>query len=76
MAGTPHRASNVESALIGQPWTQTTIDTAARHFADDYTPMSDMRASAPYRLEIAQNLLRRYFADSNGQATNVLEVSP
>ncbi|MDO6591089.1 xanthine dehydrogenase small subunit [Loktanella sp. D2R18] len=76
MAGTPHRASNVEAALIGQPWTQTTIDTAVTAFAADYTPMSDMRASATYRLEIAQNLLRRYFADSKGQATNVLEVTP
>jgi xanthine dehydrogenase small subunit len=76
MAGTPHRATHVETALVGQPWTQATIDMAAPAFADDYTPMSDMRASAAYRIEIAQNLLRRYFADSKGQATNVLEVTP
>ena len=76
MAATPHRAMQVETALIGQPWTQATIDAAAAAFAQDYTPMSDMRASAAYRIQIAQNLLHRYFADSNGQATNVLEVSP
>ena len=76
MAGTPHRATSVEAALIGQPWTETTIDAAAAAFADDYTPMTDMRASAAYRLQTARNLLRRYFADMTGQATSVLEVQP
>ncbi|WP_400083468.1 xanthine dehydrogenase small subunit [Yoonia sp. R78084] len=75
MAGTPHRAHGVEAALIGQPWTSATIADAAGLFAQDYTPMSDMRASADYRLKVAQNLLQRYFADLSGQATSVLEVS-
>ncbi|MBQ2260694.1 MAG: xanthine dehydrogenase small subunit [Loktanella sp.] len=75
MAGIPARASQVEAALVGQSWTQATIDQAAKAFADDFTPMSDMRASASYRLQIAQNLLHRHFAQSQGQATNVLEVS-
>ena len=75
MAGTPHRAKVVEAALVGQPWTQDAVTTAARKFADDYTPMSDMRASAAYRLEVAANLLHRYFADLSGQATSVLEVT-
>ncbi|PRY77213.1 xanthine dehydrogenase small subunit [Yoonia maritima] len=75
MAGTPHRATAVETALIGQPWNSTTIAQAAAKFGDDYTPLSDMRASAAYRLKIAQNLLHRYFADRTGQATNVLEVT-
>lgn len=76
MAGTPHRATAVEAALISQPWTAETIAAAAPKFADDYAPMSDMRASAAYRLDIAQNLLHRYFAERNGHATNVLEVTP
>ncbi len=75
MAGTPHRAKAVEAALTGQPWTEETIDAAAAQFATDYTPMSDMRASADYRLQTAQNLLRRYFAELSGQATSVLEIS-
>jgi xanthine dehydrogenase small subunit len=75
MAGTPHRATSVENALIGQPWTRDTITVAATKFGDDYTPMSDMRASAEYRLRIAQNLMERYFADRTGQTTSVLEVS-
>ncbi|WP_108816486.1 xanthine dehydrogenase small subunit [Loktanella sp. Alg231-35] len=74
MAGTPHRATNVENALIDQPWTDQTITAAAAMFATDYTPMTDMRASAAYRLEIAQNLLHRYFAELSGQTTSVLGV--
>ena len=75
MAGTPHRAAVVEAALIDQPWTQETVTMAAAKFAEDYAPMTDMRASADYRRNIAQNLLHRYFAELSGQATNVLEVS-
>ena len=75
MAGTPHRAHMVEAAITGQPWTADTIATAAAKFGEDYTPMTDMRASAAYRLEVAQNLLHRYFADLSGQPTSVLEVT-
>lgn len=76
MAGTPHRAHHVEDALTGMPWTEQTITLARAEFAQDYTPMSDMRASAAYRLETAQNMLTRYYYESQGMATNVLEVTP
>ena len=76
MAGTPARANAVEATLLGQPWTQDCIDLAKAEFAQDYTPMDDMRASADYRLEAAQNMLQRYFHEDQGIATNVLEVTP
>ena len=38
--------------------------------------MSDMRASAGYRMLTAQNLMRRYFHDLNGVPVSVLEVTP
>ncbi|OUS38901.1 xanthine dehydrogenase small subunit [Rhodobacterales bacterium 56_14_T64] len=75
MAATPKRASHVEAALLGQAWTPQTIETAQAEFDKDFTPMSDMRASACYRLETARNLLARYYADMNGETTSVLEVS-
>ena len=74
MAGTPARATHVEAALIGQPWTMETIQSALPKFADDYAPMSDMRASADYRLEVAANMLQRYFSDLAGHPTSILEV--
>ncbi|MBQ1204204.1 MAG: xanthine dehydrogenase small subunit [Loktanella sp.] len=75
MAGVPKRAASVEAALVGQPWNKDTIAAAALRFADDFKPLSDMRASAGYRLEVAQNLLHRYFAQGTGEAVSVLEVS-
>ncbi|MFQ1702868.1 xanthine dehydrogenase small subunit [Loktanella agnita] len=76
MAGTPHRAHAVEAALTGQPWTVETVTQAAAVIGSDYAPMTDMRASAAYRLETAQNLLHRYFAELSGHTTSVLEVTP
>lgn len=75
MAGIPKRASNVEAALIGQPWTPQTIQAALPAFGTDYAPLTDMRASATYRLETAKAMLERYFLEDQGEVTNVLEVS-
>ncbi|NHB75768.1 xanthine dehydrogenase small subunit [Rhodobacter calidifons] len=75
MAGVPKRAIRAETALIGRDWTEATMDAAAEAMAGDFTPLSDMRASAAYRMLTAQNLLRRYFHDLNGVPVSVLEVA-
>jgi len=67
MAATPKRAKAVEAALLGKPWVQGTIEAALAAFAEDYQPISDMRASAEYRLLTAQNLLRRFFLETTGE---------
>ncbi|WP_371168448.1 xanthine dehydrogenase small subunit [Aliiroseovarius sp. 2305UL8-7] len=76
MAGTPKRAKHVEAALIGQPWSLSTVEAALPAFSEDFTPMTDMRASADYRHKTAQNLLLRYWHDDQGATTSVLEVQP
>ena len=76
MAGTPKRALAAETALLGQPWELSSVDRAAEHLAEDFTPLSDMRASAGYRLQAAQGMLARYFLEDQGLATNTLKVSP
>jgi xanthine dehydrogenase small subunit len=76
MAGIPKRAAHVEAALIDQPWTEATISASHDAWAQDFAPLSDMRASADYRLTTARNLLRRYFLEDQGIATSVLEVAP
>ncbi|MEQ1768359.1 MAG: xanthine dehydrogenase small subunit [Devosia sp.] len=68
MAATPKRAVAVEQALLGKPWTTATIEAAIQAFAVDYQPLSDMRASAEYRLLAAQNLLRRFHLETTGSA--------
>ena len=74
MAGIPKRATLAEAALVGRPWSQEAVDAAAAAMAGDFTPMSDMRATAGYRMLTAQNLMRRYFHDLNGVPVSVLEV--
>ena len=74
MAGIPKRAAATEAALVGQPWTETAIRAAMKAMTTDFTPMSDMRASAAYRMQSAQNMLLRYFHDLAGVPVSVLEV--
>jgi xanthine dehydrogenase small subunit len=74
MAGVPKRAAKAEAALVGRPWTLATAEVAAAAMAGDFTPLSDMRASAEYRLMTAQNLMIRYFHDLAGVPVSVLEV--
>jgi xanthine dehydrogenase small subunit len=61
MAAIPQRAPLTEAALVGKPWSQQTVLAALPALERDYTPLSDMRASAGYRLLAARNLLRRFF---------------
>ncbi len=66
MAATPKRAKSVEAALTGKAWTQETVEAALSAYDEDFQPISDMRASADYRMMAAKNLLRRYFLESTG----------
>ena len=59
MAATPKRAKKAETALVGKTFSQATTEAAMAALAHDFTPLSDMRASASYRLKVAQNLLMK-----------------
>jgi len=65
MAETPRRAMHCEEALMGQPWNEQSIDQAMRALQRDFEPISDMRASAQYRMSAAQNLLKRFFLETS-----------
>jgi xanthine dehydrogenase small subunit len=75
MAATPKRAAATEAVLIGRPWTDATVEAAVHRLEQDFTPISDMRASAGYRMAAAKNLLRKAFAESRGEPARVLEVT-
>ena len=64
MAATPQRAAATEAALLGKAWTAENVSTAAACMSEDYTPLSDMRASADYRMKVAQNLLTKFWLES------------
>jgi xanthine dehydrogenase small subunit len=69
MAGTPKRATHAEQALTGQSWNETTLEAAVAALAEDFTPLTDWRASAGYRAKVAGNLLRRLFIETTDQST-------
>jgi len=66
MAATPKRAAQCEAALAGQAWNEATCERAAAALARDFTPLTDMRASAAYRATVAQNLLRKFRLETSG----------
>jgi xanthine dehydrogenase small subunit len=78
MAATPKRAQQAETALIGQPWTQASVEAACAALTKDFTPIDDMRASAAYRMKAAQNCLRRFWHERGApgdEPTRVLELA-
>jgi xanthine dehydrogenase small subunit len=77
MAGTPKRATAVERQLVGAALRDAgTWRLAAERIAEDFTPLTDVRASAEYRLGVARNLVIKALAEVAGGsslATRVLE---
>jgi xanthine dehydrogenase small subunit len=75
MAATPKRAAHAEAALRNQAWSEVAVRAAMQMLARDFEPITDMRASAQYRLKAAQNLLFKFFLETAGKPgrTRVLE---
>lgn len=63
MAGTPQRANAAEAALIGASFGEESFAQAIKALGNDFTPMDDHRASAAYRMKVAQNLLMKYYLE-------------
>ncbi|MGL5363888.1 MAG: xanthine dehydrogenase small subunit [Bosea sp. (in: a-proteobacteria)] len=69
MAGTPKRAAAAEAALVGKHWNEASVEAAISALPSDFTPLSDMRATAPYRMLVAGNLLRRFLIETTAPDT-------
>lgn len=63
MAGVPKRAVHVENTLQGHHWDEEHLHKARQALEKDFTPLSDVRASQWYRMEVAKNLLTRFYAE-------------
>ena len=75
MAAIPKRARLAEKA-----WSRR-ISTSRKHLgraigilAEDFAPIDDMRASAQYRLDVAQALLRKALTEISGTPTRETRV--
>ena len=68
MAATVQRAACTEAALTGKLWSRESISAALTALSQDYAPITDMRASREYRLQVARNLLHRFFLEHTTEA--------
>lgn len=73
MAATPARASCTEQALDGAPLARESFEAAAQALSRDFKPIDDFRASAAYRMRVAQNLARRWFLAASGEWSEAAE---
>jgi xanthine dehydrogenase small subunit len=76
MAAIPKRASAAERALEGVSLDEpSSWLPAGAALASDFTPISDMRASAGYRLATAQALLHKALVEAAGTSSRATRVT-
>jgi xanthine dehydrogenase small subunit len=64
VAAIPKRAVHCERILLGQLWDSDLIQQAQKSLKQDFSPLSDGRASAEYRQTVAANLLQRFYVET------------
>lgn len=74
MAGIPKAAIHLEQALLNQQVSMAAFEQAAQVLEQDFNPMSDVRATSEYRMQVAQNLIQKCaFELSNPNAVTRIE---
>jgi xanthine dehydrogenase small subunit len=75
MAATPKRARCTEAALRGAALEDpSTWEAAIAQLDDDFSPISDLRASAHYRRQVARGLLRKALIEIAGAPSDRTRV--
>ena len=62
------RLPKTESFLSGKPFALATLEDAGAIARDEITPIDDVRGSRDFRLQLAQNILCRFYYDVAGGA--------
>ncbi|MDX5593884.1 xanthine dehydrogenase small subunit [Pseudovibrio sp. SPO723] len=76
MAGTPKRAAHCETALIGASISnEASWQSAVTALESDFTPLTDMRASNTYRMDVAKALLTKALLEVGGSTTTQTRVT-
>ena len=60
---TVFRVPQTEAFLKGKPFTRSTFKEASVLLSQELSPISDVRGSKDFRLQVAQNLLKRFYLD-------------
>ena len=59
MAGIPKAAANLEQALLNKDVSMEAFEKAAQVLDQDFDPMTDVRATSAYRMQVAKNLIQK-----------------
>lgn len=65
------RARRTEEFLIGQEFTEATMRAAGDIAVEEVTPISDVRGTAKYRLQLTRNVLSKFFFEHEPDAVIV-----
>jgi xanthine dehydrogenase small subunit len=68
MAARVQRAASLERAVVGGGWRADALADVDALLARDFTPISDHRGSAAYRLRAAAGLVRRFQVETSASA--------
>jgi xanthine dehydrogenase small subunit len=71
VAATPARARKTEASLRNKPWSKATATEAGLALREEFSPISDMRASAAYRSTVLANLMQRFWLESQGACASL-----
>ncbi len=64
MSEIPKRAIKCEKFLINSKFSEDIFEKAKNSLKQDFNPIDDVRASKKYRLEVAENLLLKFFLET------------
>ena len=67
MSEIPKRAPTIEKALLNSTFSEDTFLKAQNLIGKDFSPIDDMRASKNYRVDVAKNLIMKFFHEVNSQ---------
>jgi len=67
MSEIPKRASTIEKALTNSTFSEDTFLKAQKLISEDFSPIDDMRASKNYRVDVAKNLIMKFFYEVSSQ---------
>jgi xanthine dehydrogenase small subunit len=64
VAATPVRVIDAETALVDQPWSESSVERVQLVLDRVLQPLSDHRGSREYRLEVCKSLIEKYYWDT------------
>jgi xanthine dehydrogenase small subunit len=64
MAAITKCATNAEAYLMGTEWSRADVEAAMELFPGDFTPISDTRSGAEFRMQVAKNLLLKFWYET------------